>query len=383
MKKSLSALLLLFVIASVAYCAWLGFSLSREDPAFEPGLLEMEPQSFLAPYTFSEPQAWALMTDCTDGTETDHLGWCLRASGSYSRSEYHEVLTEIDLLASQVAIIDTSPTLNEAANNGAFILGRNSEANATIIACVDRSAPLDGDCTDSGDQRTMEWHDPVNGAQRKVHPDGHLDNTIPDTFAFILRSTSAELERLTDAGVHSVSNGAKYESKVGWEAGGIQVDGTQCTEANKVSEILNSGPKKVTIRCADNNSSIIYGSTPGPMPAGWDEGTIQLCLSVWHGTTETITLAGDFQCQCHDDGEVVDSSWSSTGAASDADLAITTAFRYEVACSDALTCAGTCDGQDIIDWKYTVDAANTSANAANTRIISAQLIYTRSSRDDF
>lgn len=388
MKNTLIRSLLLLAIVLLGFAFWIGGSFGpKEDVPFEPGLIDLGRRhpDLLAPYVFSEPRAWASMVDCVDGEATEYYAWCLRNTGTYTRSEYHEVLTAIDLLGGQMAAVDLAPTLSSVAANGRFILNSNSEANATVIACVDMSDPLDGDCSDATDLRVMEWCDSVVGSCiRKVNPENHTDITISDTFSFRLFSESGGLlQTWTAAGAHSLSNAAQYQSKVGWGAGAIEVDGTQCTEANKVSEVLSSGPKKVTIRCADSNSSIIYGSTPGMMPRGWTEGTVEFCIEIWHGTTENITLAGDFQCQCHGDGEAVSSTWNTPDASSDADVSITTANRYERACSAALTCAGTCAAEDIIDWKYTVDAANTSANAANTRIMAVQMMYTRDSDDDY
>lgn len=227
------------------------------------------------------------------------------------------------------------------------------------------------------------WADPVTGPQCKYYPDGHVDFTIPSGKSFIIRSTGTQLESLSDTGVHTVAAGAKYESKIAWSAGALSIDGTNCATANRLEEVLNGGPKKWTLRCADNAASVIYGSSPGSMPVGWDEGTIQLCIEIWHPTAESITFAGDFQCQCKGDGDLPNNTWSGLDANSDADILITAANAYKKQCSAALTCTGTCAAQDVIDWKYTIDAATSSPNISNTRIVSAQLIYTRESRDDF
>ena len=82
----------------------------RNEHPFESGLLDDKPQeeqgqspSPIVPLTILDilgPGAvYAAMTNCPSGTPTAYLLWCLRTSGTfYTRSEYHEVITLIDLM---------------------------------------------------------------------------------------------------------------------------------------------------------------------------------------------------------------------------------------------------------------------------------------------
>jgi hypothetical protein len=115
------------------------------------------------------------------------------------------------------------------------------------------------------------------------------------------------------------------------------------------------------------------------MPDGWDGGTVTFELTLFHGTTESITFAGDFSAQCHAAGEVLDSSW---GTAAAADVSITTANQQVNATTAAVTPTGTCAAGDLLAWRYVVDAANFSANAANSKVLGVKMEYTRSLLSD-
>lgn len=220
-----------------------------------------------------------------------------------------------------------------------------------------------------------EWYDATNGWTEKVFPDAHQIVNIASTFALITQGNGTELERLTAAGVHTYSNAGKPTKSVYWPAGALSTDGTNC--AAPADATLNSGPVVATFSCADSTSSVFYGQAV--MPDSWDAGTVTFELTVWHGTTETITFAGDFSAQCRGDGEVPSSTWGTVQAA---DVAITTTNRIEQQTTAALTAAGTCAAGDALFWRYVVDATNFSANAANAKVIGVKMEYATGSRDD-
>ena len=154
-----------------------------------------------------------------------------------------------------------------------------------------------------------------------------------------------------------------------WPAGAMSADGTQCADPAEVT--LNSGPKQYTVSCTDNASSVVYGQTI--MPDGWDAGTVVFEITVWHGTTESITYAGDFSAQCRGDSETVSSTW---GTVQSADVSITTANDIEMETTSALTPAGTCAAGDHLWWRWVMDAVASDANAANTDILGVKMEYT-------
>jgi hypothetical protein len=165
-----------------------------------------------------------------------------------------------------------------------------------------------------------------------------------------------------------------YVRSMYWPAGSLSSDGTNCTDPAEVT--LNSGPKLYTISCADNAASIVYGSVV--MPDAWDAGTVTFEITAWHGTTETITFAGDFSAQCRAAGEVPSSTW---GTAVAADVSITTANQIEMATTAAVTAAGTCAAGDALFWRWVMDATTCPANCANTDIVGVKMEYSSGASD--
>jgi len=159
-----------------------------------------------------------------------------------------------------------------------------------------------------------------------------------------------------------------------WGAERISSDGTQCTAAAEVT--FAGGPKLYAISCADNAASIIYGSRV--MEDSWNAGTVTFEITVWHGTTETITYAGDFSAQCRGPGDIPSSSW---GTAVAADVSITTADQIEVATTAAVTANGTCAAGDMLFWRWVMDDTTCPANCANTDIFGVKMEYLANDAD--
>ena len=149
-----------------------------------------------------------------------------------------------------------------------------------------------------------------------------------------------------------------------WMGRDLTPDGTNC--AQPTQQTLNSGPVVWTFSCADSNSSIIYGQTVLQVPIT----TAKFRLSLFHGTTETITFAGDFSAQCRANGTVPNTSW---GTAVAADVAITTANQIAEATTTAVTPNGTCSVGATLFWRYVVDATNFSTNSANAKVLSVYM----------
>lgn len=161
-----------------------------------------------------------------------------------------------------------------------------------------------------------------------------------------------------------------------WGASAIVTDGDMARCGPGRAQALN-GTRAFSFSCADTNASMFYGDTI--MPDGWDGGTLFFELEVVHGTTETITFAGDFSCQCRGDGEVVSGTW---GPAQSADVSITTANRIEFETTGALTCDGGCAPGDALYWRYVVDSSNFSTNAALTKVRGVKMEYRTLIGDD-
>jgi hypothetical protein len=154
-----------------------------------------------------------------------------------------------------------------------------------------------------------------------------------------------------------------------WGAGSMALDAGFCIVATE--QVLNAGPKEWAFSCADNAASIFYGSTV--MPDSWNAGTVTFELSVFHGTTEAITFAGDFSAQCRGAGEVPSSTW---GTAVQGDVAITTANQIVNTTTGAVTATGTCTAGDFLFWRFVIDSGTFSTNAANSKVLGVKMEYT-------
>jgi len=153
--------------------------------------------------------------------------------------------------------------------------------------------------------------------------------------------------------------------KVAWDADAIIQDGTNCTDP--VTGQINSGPRTRWFTCADSGSSIFEGKVEY-LPYAIT--TAAFTLKVNHATTESITFAGDFSAQCRASGTTVNSTW---GTAVAADVLITTANQPAAATASGLVPNGTCSAGSTLYWRYVVDAANFSTNAANARVTGVYL----------
>lgn len=153
-----------------------------------------------------------------------------------------------------------------------------------------------------------------------------------------------------------------------WEAGGISVDGTNCTAPTE--QTINSGPRVRAFSCADTNQSQFFGNMT--MPDRYSGGPVTFELSVVHGTTETITFGGAFAAMCRRPGTTINNTW---GPDIETDVAITTAFRLEQGQSTTVTPNGPCQAGDVLFWRYVITAGSFSPNAANTKVLGVKMVY--------
>lgn len=175
--------------------------------------------------------------------------------------------------------------------------------------------------------------------------------------------------------MYTIASGYRPLRSIYWDAGAINVDGTNCTAPTE--QALNSSEKTWAFSCADSNSSIFSGKVR--MPKSYDGGTVTFTLSLFHGTTESITFAGDFSAQCRAAGTAINSTY---GTAVAADVSITTANQIAEATTAAVTPNGSCAGNAFLLWRYVVDAANFSTNAANSKVLGVTMKYNVSSLSD-
>lgn len=258
-------------------------------------------------------------------------------------------------------------------DRGKRITGANSQGNAWLAGDGTREVGVYGDGADGAVidcKISGVWGDCDKGWKlnaNKKHQGKDSTGAIAVSYDSSQSTPNGKL-----GGIASAWRPVK---SIAWDAGGLNVDGTNCTVPTE--QALNSSEKTWAFSCADNNASIFGGKVR--MPVAWDGDTVAFVLSLFHGTTETITFAGDFSAQCRGAGDTINSTY---GTAVAADVAITTANQVAEATTAAVTPNGSCAGGKWLLWRYVVDAANFSANAANSKILGVTLRYSVSSLSD-
>ena len=89
---------------------------------------------------------------------------------------------------------------------------------------------------------------------------------------------------------------------------------------------------------------------------------------------DTGVLNGDISCMCRGAGETVNSTWGTEVAIDDA--AVTGSNANDITVSAAMTCNGTCAGDDILYWRYQMDATGTTTAVATLHFIDWKMEYT-------
>lgn len=201
------------------------------------------------------------------------------------------------------------------------------------------------------------------------------ERNIPAGKSAILFCGGVECERTTSAGVNSLSDVGVRTKTIYFSASALEVDGTNCVYGDSVQ--INSGPRVTPLNCADSGSSVFEGNVP-MLKTGWDAGPVFFTLHAIHGTTEAIVFAGDWDAFCSRDSAPVGDLY---GTAVQGDLSIDTANDKEQQTSAAVTPGATCVAGDHLFFRFTVDAATFSANAANTDILGVSIHYVVDTND--
>jgi len=154
-----------------------------------------------------------------------------------------------------------------------------------------------------------------------------------------------------------------------FDAAALSTDGTQCAAPAEVT--INSGPKRFTIICADNDASTIYGSVK--MNNDYSGGPIYFTHVYLQTAADTNALNGDITAQCRGNGVTVNSTWGTEVAIDDA--AVTGSNKNDYTTSAAVTPNGTCTGAPMIYWRYQLDAAGTTTAVATLHTLGFGMEY--------
>jgi hypothetical protein len=262
-------------------------------------------------------------------------------------------------------------SLNSAATYGRFILGANSQANATIIACVDNNT--DGDCTDAGDSGLRAFVDPVDGPTFEAYPAGHLTDNIPTGFAKITKGSGGEYERLTDAGVQTYTNVKPLHS--------VEPMGHGFGNCTYTEGVLNTS-KPVTgyFVCTDADADGF--DFDWIAPDSWDAGTLTVEIAALStNATPTGNLVMSCSGQSVRSADVI-ANRATTGEQT-ATMTFATTSKEQHATTAAITLQGTAAAGAHIYMHCDVDATGTTATMADVKIIATPKIeYAIGSRSD-
>lgn len=172
----------------------------------------------------------------------------------------------------------------------------------------------------------------------------------------------------TTLAMYQYTTGYRPLKSIWLGAGALSVDGTNCATPTEVT--LNSGPKLYTIICADNSSSIIYGSFQSPN--NWDAGTLIFEQVVVQTAADTNALNADISAQCKGTTETVNSTY---GTAIAMDGSMTGSNANNMITSAAVTPNGTCAAGDMVYFKYVVDSVGTTTAMATTHTLGFTVRY--------
>ena len=190
----------------------------------------------------------------------------------------------------------------------------------------------------------------------------------------MMAANSVDSDSYVDGSVDPVHL-ANLTKSMWWGAGALSADGTNCAKAVEVT--INSGPKLWSIICADNDASIIHGSTV--MPDGWNAGTVTFELNYIQTAADTSALNADVKAQCRNATTTVNSTYGSEVAIDDA--AVTGSNAIDATTSGAVTADGTCAAGDLLVWQVAIDATGTTTAMATLNILGAKMEWTWNADD--
>jgi hypothetical protein len=265
----------------------------------------------------------------------------------------------------------STPTLDQAFDQGKTIDGANSVANAVRIG--DGTTPV---CI---------YTDASLGPQVRPCTDANTQTVIPTNFTHSLydEEATAAVETVDPDAASTLLvwqyPTATYRPKksVWFGAGSLSTDGTQCAAPAEATPVA-SGPKVWTIICTDNDGSTIHGAMR--MPDSWDAGTVTFTHVYQQTAADTSALNGDIAAQCRGNGEAPSSTYGTEVAIDDA--GVVGSGANDMTTSAAVTPTGTCAAGDMLYWRYQLDATGTTTAVATLHHLGFNMEYSITSRSD-
>lgn len=263
----------------------------------------------------------------------------------------------------QATTASEADTMQSVFARGKEVTGANSLANAFRVGdgvtpmCLYTDAtlgPIITPCTDSN-VRTLI---PANFTWGWYDREGLADMFIVDPDA------------ATTNAMYRFQSGYRPWKSIWFGALSLTGDGTNCP-TDPAAVTINSGPRMYTFICGDNDSSTLYGQIQ--MPLDYDGGTILFQQHIIQTASNTSALNGDITAQCRSTGETVNNTWGTEVAL---DVANVIGSNANVLLTSAAhTPDGTCTAEDMLYFRYQVDATGTTTAMATTHILGFRLFY--------
>lgn len=160
-----------------------------------------------------------------------------------------------------------------------------------------------------------------------------------------------------------------------WTGSGVTPDGTNCADASSV--LINSGARVVSILCADDSTSYLYGDLQ--MPDSWDyTADVTFEIAYIQTASDTNAFDGDFQIQCRTAGTTVGNTWGAEAAAHDDNVTGSNGIDHQTSATvdtDTTTPAD-CAAGDHLFWRWNMSATGTTTAVGTLHIIGVKMEYT-------
>lgn len=262
---------------------------------------------------------------------------------------------------------EEADTLDTVFDRGKSIDGANSLANAVRIG--------DG---------TTPWciyTDASAGPQIRPCTDANVRTIIPTNFTHALydEEGGAAVETVDPdaANTHAMwTYGSAYQPKkeIWIPAGALSTDGTQCAAPAEVT--INSGAKRYTVICTDNDASTAYADVM--MPNSWNGGTITVTGVFVQTAADTSNMNADVAAACRVDGDTINNTWGTEVAM---DTAMGGSSKLDTVTTAAITPNGTCTGDNtLLQLRWQLDATGTTTAVATLHLLGFKVTYSEDSR---
>ena len=250
-----------------------------------------------------------------------------------------------------------SGSLDQAFDLGKIIDGANSEANAVVI----------GNGTDGFKLFVGTGGPTIECFQGANACDITID--IPSTKSFKIKYAGTDGVTVDSAGEVVLANNMIEWRSFWFGAGALSTDSSNCL--NPEERIINGGPKAWTIKCSDNNASIIYGNAA--MPDSYSGGAVTFELhSVNENAAPSGNLVFNVSASCRSDAEFINATW---GAAVAMTTAYTTQYAGKHSGTVTVTPSSTCAAGESIYWRAVMNETTTTTQVDNTYILGVKMEY--------